>query len=54
MYAIYKNKKFLVFTEGWESRWVDSEHKGAEQGKFVVTSGKFYGDEELDKGWYFF
>merc|ERR1711872_364999 len=32
------------------SRWVQSTHKGAEAGKFVLTAGKFYGDEELDKG----
>merc|ERR1712156_1369208 len=30
--------------------WVQSTHKGAEAGKFVVTAGKFYGDAEKDKG----
>ncbi|KAK7100553.1 calreticulin-like [Littorina saxatilis] len=34
----------------WEERWVESTHKGAEQGKFVLTHGKFYGDAEKDKG----
>merc|ERR1712048_964786 len=36
--------------DAWESRWVQSTHKGAEAGKFVVTAGKFYGDAEKDKG----
>lgn len=35
--------------EGWKERWVQSEHK-SDLGKFKLTSGKFYGDEELDKG----
>ncbi|XP_013397065.1 calreticulin-like [Lingula anatina] len=38
------------FGDGWEKRWVESTHKGAEQGKFVHSAGKFYGDAELDKG----
>lgn len=37
-------------TEGWEDRWVSSTHKGAEQGKFELSAGKFYGDAEKDKG----
>merc|ERR1712038_2052103 len=36
--------------DGWEKRWVQSTHKGAEAGKFVLTAGKFYGDAEKDKG----
>jgi len=36
--------------EAWESRWVQSTHKGAEAGKFELTAGKFYGDAEKDKG----
>ena len=36
--------------DAWESRWVQSTHKGAEAGKFVLTAGKFYGDAEKDKG----
>ena len=37
-------------TGDWESRWVESTSKGAEQGKFVLSAGKFYGDAEKDKG----
>eukprot|EP00745_Piridium_sociabile_P024810 TRINITY_DN39295_c0_g2_i3.p1 TRINITY_DN39295_c0_g2~~TRINITY_DN39295_c0_g2_i3.p1 ORF type:complete len:411 (-),score=136.73 TRINITY_DN39295_c0_g2_i3:645-1877(-) len=33
-----------------ESRWIESTHKGSEQGKFKITAGKFYGDAEKDKG----
>lgn len=36
--------------DAWESRWVQSTHKGADAGKFVLTAGKFYGDAEKDKG----
>jgi len=36
--------------EDWESRWVQSTHKGAEAGKFAWTAGKFYGDADKDKG----
>jgi hypothetical protein len=32
------------------SRWVESTHKGAEAGKFVLSAGKFYGDAEKDLG----
>jgi len=38
------------FDDSWEQRWVHSSHKGSEQGKFVLTAGKFYGDPEKDKG----
>lgn len=38
------------FDAGWESRWVESTSKGAEQGKFAWTAGKFYNDAEKDKG----
>jgi len=31
-------------------RWVESTHKGAEAGKFVLSAGKFYGDAKLDQG----
>lgn len=34
----------------WESNWVYSEHPGKEFGKFLLTSGKFYNDQEKDKG----
>jgi calreticulin len=36
--------------DGWEKRWVYSEHYGAEQGKFRLSAGKFYNDPEKDKG----
>ena len=45
-YQVYE----FVFADGYESRWVDSEAKGAEQGKFDHTAGKFYNDPEADKG----
>jgi calreticulin len=38
------------FNDGWESRWVPSTHKGSEQGKFIWSAGKFYGDADKDKG----
>jgi len=40
------------FTDGddWESRWVGSTKKGGDQGKFVLSHGKFYGDAEKDMG----
>ncbi|NP_999643.1 calreticulin precursor [Strongylocentrotus purpuratus] len=34
----------------WESRWVESVHKGSDAGKFKWSAGKFYGDAEQDKG----
>ncbi|KAG0730261.1 Calreticulin [Chionoecetes opilio] len=36
--------------ESYVSRWVQSENKGKEFGKFKLTPGKFYGDAEKDKG----
>ncbi|XP_076046934.1 calreticulin [Oratosquilla oratoria] len=36
--------------DSWESRWVQSDHKGKEWGKFKLTAGKFFGDAEADKG----
>lgn len=38
------------FGDGWESRWVNSKHKGSEQGKFILSAGKFYNDEVADAG----
>jgi len=38
------------FDAGWEDRWVESTAKGAEQGKWKHSAGKFYADEEKDKG----
>ena len=37
------------FADGWEDRWVQSEHKD-DLGKFKLSAGKFYGDAEKDKG----
>nr|ABR68546.1 calreticulin [Pinctada fucata] len=37
-------------SDGWKDKWVDSTNKGAEQGKFEWTAGKFYGDADKDKG----
>jgi len=34
----------------WDSRWVQSEYSGKEFGKFDWTAGKWYGDEDKDKG----
>jgi len=38
------------FTDGWQSRWVESTNKGSEAGKFKWSAGKFYSDPEQDKG----
>ena len=38
-----------VHVAEWEERWVQSTHK-SDYGKFKWTAGKFYGDEEKDKG----
>lgn len=35
--------------DGWTERWIESKHK-PDFGKFVLSSGKFYGDQEKDKG----
>ncbi|GFT76315.1 sphingomyelin phosphodiesterase 2 [Trichonephila clavipes] len=34
----------------WEKQWTPSEHPGKEWGTFVLTHGKFYGDQEISKG----
>jgi len=36
--------------ESFRDRWVESTFKGAEQGKFELSHGKFYGDAEKDMG----
>lgn len=40
-----------TFEDGdtYKDRWIESKHK-SDYGKFVLTAGEFYGDEELDKG----
>jgi len=45
--AVYFSEEFK---DGWEDKWVYSTKKGGEAGKFKWTAGKFYGDEEADKG----
>lgn len=37
-------------TDSWEKNWVYSKHEGKEFGSFVRTAGKFFNDEEQDKG----
>jgi len=36
--------------EGYKQRWVESNFKGAEQGAFKLSHGKFYGDADKDLG----
>lgn len=36
--------------EAYKQRWVESTFKGAEQGAFKLSHGKFYGDAERDVG----
>ncbi|CAB0041816.1 unnamed protein product [Trichogramma brassicae] len=45
-----KKKKFSISsTHSWKENWVQSEHEGQEYGKFVLSHGKFWNDESLDK-----
>ncbi|XP_032484388.1 calreticulin isoform X3 [Phocoena sinus] len=46
--AVYFKEQFLD-GDGWTERWIESKHK-PDFGKFVLSSGKFYGDQEKDKG----
>jgi len=41
-----------TFDDSWEKRWVPSKSKESEgtQGKWDITSGKYYNDAEKDKG----
>lgn len=39
-----------MIPEDFEGRWVGSTKKGGDQGKFVWSAGKFYGDADKDKG----
>ncbi|XP_044753772.1 calreticulin [Coccinella septempunctata] len=45
---VYFEEKFDDDT--WEKNWIYSKHPGKEFGKFVRTAGKFYNDEDADKG----
>jgi len=38
------------FSGDWESRWVQGAPAGKEMGKFTVTPGKWFVDEEANKG----
>lgn len=49
--AGFLNGKLLrSFTDSWQDKWTYSEHPGKEFGKFERTAGKFFNDEEADKG----
>jgi len=54
--SIWNSESTVFFKEdfadgdGYLSRWVSSTSKGGDQGKFVLSAGKFYGDAEKDKG----
>jgi len=39
-----------TFDPSWSSRWVISDWKKSEAGKFEVRAGDWYGDAEADKG----
>ncbi|KAJ8408258.1 hypothetical protein AAFF_G00256720 [Aldrovandia affinis] len=45
---IYFKEQFLD-GDAWSSRWLESKHK-SDYGQWKLTSGKFYGDAEKDKG----
>jgi calreticulin len=45
---VYFEEKFK--DDSWEKNWIYSKHPGKEFGKFVRTAGKFFNDEEEDKG----
>jgi len=47
--TVYFSEKFED-GESYSERWVESNFKGAEQGKFKLTHGKFFGDAEKDTG----
>ena len=38
------------FDEGWEQRWTKTQWKQEQQGPFVWTKGKWYGDESMAYG----
>jgi len=47
--TVYFSEKFED-GESFRDRWVESTFKGAEQGKFQLSHGKFFGDAEKDMG----
>jgi calreticulin len=54
--GVFATDKTVYFSEKFEDgqsylqRWVESTFKGAEQGPFKLSHGKFYGDAEKDLG----
>lgn len=36
-------------SDEWESRWINSEHS-KDNGKFILSAGKYFTDKEEDKG----
>merc|ERR1719421_1513730 len=38
------------FSGDWESKWVAGKPSGKEMGKFVTSAGKWFVDEEVNKG----
>jgi len=52
--VISEDKAVVYFKEEfgedeWEERWIQSTHRD-DQGKFILSAGKFYGDAVKDKG----
>ncbi|KAB0795262.1 hypothetical protein PPYR_12101 [Photinus pyralis] len=45
---VYFEEKFL--DDSWEKNWIYSEHPDKEFGKFILSAGKVYVDEKLNKG----
>lgn len=46
--TVYFHEEFLE--PDFSKRWIQSEYTGKEFGKFIWSSGKFYGDDLKDKG----
>ncbi|KAF6728674.1 Calreticulin [Oryzias melastigma] len=46
--TIYFREQFTD-GDGWKTRWLESKHK-SDYGQWKLSSGKFYGDAEADKG----
>lgn len=56
LYALYQFCHGSVYLEenfvddSWKDTWIYSKHPGKEFGKFILSSGSFFNDEEADKG----
>ena len=48
--SVYSEEYFVEKFDDGKSRWVESKFKGAEQGAFKLSAGKFYGDAQKDIG----